>query len=88
MMNKFMVVMNDFVIVDYLMDNSGCIIIYIGGVVCWENWLCVGEVVVMFLCGLMIDQVFIFVFFWSVCGILMLVEDKVMVKWVVVSVSC
>lgn len=87
-MELLIVVINDFVIVDYLFDNSNCIIIYIGGVVCWENCFCVGEVVVIMLCSLMIDQVFIFVLLWSVWGIFMLVEDKVMVKWVIVSVSC
>lgn len=54
-MELLIVVINDFVIVDYLFDNSNCIIIYIGGVVCWENCFCVGEVAVIMLCSLMID---------------------------------
>lgn len=48
-------VINDFVIADYLFDNSNCIIIYIGGVVCRENRFCVGEVVAIMLRSLMID---------------------------------
>ncbi len=41
--NKLTVVTNDFVIADYLMDNSDCTIIHTGGAVCRENRSCVGE---------------------------------------------
>ncbi len=55
-MNKLTVVTNDFVIADYLMDNSDCTIIHTGGAVCRENRSCVGEAAATLLRGLMIDR--------------------------------
>lgn len=61
--------------------------IYLGGILCCENCFCVGDVVVCVLWNLFIDIVFILVFCWGFCGILILDEDKVVVKWVVSEVS-
>ncbi|SUG36881.1 DeoR family transcriptional regulator [Salmonella enterica subsp. arizonae] len=79
-MNKLTVVTNDFVIADYLMDNSGRTIIHTGGAVCRENRSCVGEAAATLLRGLMIDQAFISASSWSVRGISTPAEDKVAVK--------
>ncbi len=53
-------VTNDFVIADYLLDNSNCTIIHTGGAVCRENRSCVGEAAATMLRSLMIDQGFYF----------------------------
>lgn len=84
-MNKLTVVTNDFVIADYLMDNSGRTIIHTGGAVCRENRSCVGEAAATLLRGLMIDQAFISASSWSVRGISTPAEDKVAVKRAVAS---
>lgn len=84
-MNKLTVVTNDFVIADYLMDNSGCTIIHTGGAVCRENRSYVGEAAATLLRGLMIDQAFISASSWSVRGISTPAEDKVAVKRAVAS---
>ena len=42
-MESLTVVTNDFVIADYLLDNSNCTIIHTGGAVCRENRSCVGK---------------------------------------------
>lgn len=84
-MNKLTVVTNDFVIADYLMDNSGRTIIHTGGAVCRENRSCVGEATATLLRGLMIDQAFISASSWSVRGISTPAEDKVAVKRAVAS---
>lgn len=86
-MNKLTVVTNDFVIADYLMDNSNCTIIHTGGAVCRENRSCVGEAAATLLRGLMIDQAFISASSWSVRGISTPAEDKVTVKRAVASAS-
>lgn len=86
-MNKLTVVTNDFVIADYLMDNSDCTIIHTGGAVCRENRSCVGEAAATLLRGLMIDQAFISASSWSVRGISTPAEDKVTVKRAVASAS-
>lgn len=84
-MNKLTVVTNDFVIADYLMDNSGRTIIHTGGAVCREKRSCVGEAAATLLRGLMIDQAFISASSWSVRGISTPAEDKVAVKRAVAS---
>lgn len=84
-MNKLTVVTNDFVIADYLMDNSGRTIIHTGGAVCRENRSCVGEAAATLLRGLMIDQAFISASSWSVRSISTPAEDKVAVKRAVAS---
>lgn len=81
------VVTNDFVIADYLLDNSSCTIIHTGGAVCRENRSCVGESAATMLRGLMIDQAFISASSWSVRGISTPAEDKVTVKRAVASAS-
>ncbi|EGN2451082.1 DeoR/GlpR transcriptional regulator [Salmonella enterica] len=81
------VVTNDFVIADYLLDNSGCTIIHTGGAVCRENRSCVGEAAATMLRGLMIDQAFISASSWSVRGISTPAEDKVTVKRAIASAS-
>ncbi|EAT4591342.1 DeoR/GlpR transcriptional regulator [Salmonella enterica] len=81
------VVTNDFVIADYLLDNSSCTIIHTGGAVCRENRSCVGEAAATMLRGLMIDQAFISASSWSVRGISTPAEDKVSVKRAVASAS-
>ncbi len=85
-MNKLTVVTNDFVIADYLMDNSDCTIIHTGGAVCRENRSCVGEAAATLLRGLMIDQP-LFPPRPSVRGISTPAEDKVTVKRAVASAS-
>lgn len=84
-MNKLTVVTNDFVIADYLMDNSGRTIIHTGGAVCREKRSCVGEAAATLLRGLIIDQAFISASSWSVRGISTPAEDKVAVKRAVAS---
>lgn len=84
-MNKLTVVTNDFVIADYLMDNSGRTIIHTGGAVCREKRSCVGEAAATLLRGLMIDQAFISASSWSVRSISTPAEDKVAVKRAVAS---
>ncbi len=86
-MNKLTVVTNDFVIADYLMDNSDCTIIHTGGAVCRENRSCVGEAAATLLRGLMIDRAFISASSRSVRGISTPAEDKVTVKRAVASAS-
>lgn len=68
-MEPLTVVTNDFVIADYLLDNSNCTIIHTGGAVCRENRSCVGEAAATMLRSLMIDQAFISASSWSVRGI-------------------
>ena len=65
-MESLTVVTNDFVIADYLLDNSNCTIIHTGGAVCRENRSCVGEAAATMLRSLMIDQAFISASSWSV----------------------
>ncbi len=60
-------VTNDFVIADYLLDNSNCTIIHTGGAVCRENRSCVGEAAATMLRSLMIDQA-LFLHRHGVCG--------------------
>lgn len=67
-MEPLTVVTNDFVIADYLLDNSNCTIIHTGGAVCRENRSCVGEAAATMLRSLMIDQAFISASSWSVRG--------------------
>lgn len=81
------VVTNDFVIADFLLDNSDCTIIHTGGAVCRENRSCVGEAAAAMLRGLMIDQAFISASSWSSRGISTPDENKVAVKRAVASAS-
>ena len=78
---------NDFVIANYLLDNSNCTIIHTGGAVCRENRSCVGEAAATMLRSLMIDQAFISASSWSVRGISTPAEDKVTVKRAIASAS-
>ena len=64
-MEPLTVVTNDFVIADYLLDNSNCTIIHTGGAVCRENRSCVGEAAATMLRSLMIDQAFISASSWN-----------------------
>ncbi|STI87920.1 DeoR family transcriptional regulator [Escherichia coli] len=80
-------VTNDFVIANYLLDNSNCTIIHTGGAVCRENRSCVGEAAATMLRSLMIDQAFISASSWSVRGISTPAEDKVTVKRAIASAS-
>ena len=84
-MEPLTVVTNDFVIADYLLDNSNCTIIHTGGAVCRENRSCVGEAAATMLRSLMIDQAFISASSWSVRGISTPAEDKVTVKRAIAS---
>ena len=86
-MESLTVVTNDFVIADYLLDNSNCTIIHTGGAVCRENRSCVGEAAATMLRSLMIDQAFISASSWSVRGISTPAEDKVTVKRAIASAS-
>ena len=86
-MEPLTVVTNDFVIADYLLDNSNCTIIHTGGAVCRENRSCVGEAAATMLSSLMIDQAFISASSWSVRGISTPAEDKVTVKRAIASAS-
>ena len=86
-MEPLTVVTNDFVIADYLLDNSNCTIIHTGGAVCRENRSCVGEAAATMLRSLMIDQAFISASSWSVRGISTPAEDKVTVKRAIASAS-
>ncbi|EFP6947494.1 DeoR/GlpR transcriptional regulator, partial [Shigella flexneri] len=86
-MESLTVVTNDFVIANYLLDNSNCTIIHTGGAVCRENRSCVGEAAATMLCSLMIDQAFISASSWSVRGISTPAEDKVTVKRAIASAS-
>jgi DeoR/GlpR family transcriptional regulator of sugar metabolism len=81
------VVTNDFVIADYLLDNSDCTIIHTGGAVCRENRSCVGEAAATMLRHLTIDQAFISASSWSLRGITTPAEDKVTVKRAVAEAS-
>ncbi|EPW0889684.1 DeoR/GlpR family DNA-binding transcription regulator, partial [Escherichia coli] len=63
-MESLTVVTNDFVIANYLLDNSNCTIIHTGGAVCRENRSCVGEAAATMLRSLMIDQAFISASSW------------------------
>ena len=81
-------VTNDFVIADYLLDNSNCTIIHTGGAVCRENLFPVsGKPLRTMLRSLMIDQAFISASSWSVRGISTPAEDKVTVKRAIASAS-
>ncbi len=86
-MESLTVVTNDFVIANYLLDNSNCTIIHTGGAVCRENRSCVGEAAATMLRSLMIDQAFISASSWSVRGISTPAEDKVTVKRAIASAS-
>ncbi len=86
-MEPLTVVTNDFVIADYLLDNSNCTIIHTGGAVCRENRSCVGEAAATMLRSLMIDQAFISASSWSMRGISTPAEDKVTVKRAIASAS-
>ncbi|MDU7283162.1 MAG: DNA-binding transcriptional repressor YgbI [Escherichia coli] len=78
-MEPLTVVTNDFVIADYLLDNSNCTIIHTGGAVCRENRSCVGEAAATMLRSLMIDQAFISASSWSVRGISTASRQRVLV---------
>lgn len=86
-MDRLTVVTNDFVIADFLLDNSDCTIIHTGGAVCRENRSCVGQAAAAALRNLVIDQAFISTSSWSMRGISTPAEDKVAVKRAVASVS-
>lgn len=86
-MDELTVVTNDFVIADFLLDNSDCTIIHTGGAVCRENRSCVGEAAAAMLRNVMIDQAFISASSWSLRGISTPDENKVVVKRAVASAS-
>ncbi|WP_058913471.1 DNA-binding transcriptional repressor YgbI [Entomohabitans teleogrylli] len=81
------VVTNDFVIANFLLDNSNCTIIHTGGTVCRENRSCVGEAAAQALRHLLIDQAFISASSWSMRGISTPAEDKVAVKRAIAAAS-
>lgn len=74
------IVTNDFMIANYLMDNSHCTLIHTGGRICRENRSCVGEATAQALNNLHIDQAFISASSWNLRGISTPAEDKVVVK--------
>ncbi|MGL4723414.1 MAG: DNA-binding transcriptional repressor YgbI [Scandinavium sp.] len=84
---KLTVVTNDFVIADFLLDNSDCTIIHTGGAVCRENRSCVGEAAAAMIRNLMIDQAFISASSWNLNGISTPAENKVAVKRAVTAAS-
>lgn len=81
------VVTNDFVIADYLLENSQCELIHTGGTVCRENRSCVGEAAAQALRQLFIDLAFISASSWSMRGLSTPSEDKVAVKKAIVDAS-
>lgn len=85
--DRLTVVTNDFMIANFLLDNSCCTLIHTGGTVCRENRSCVGDAAAQALSRLHIDQAFISASSWSLRGISTPMENKVAVKRAIVSAS-
>lgn len=85
--DRLTVVTNDFMIANFLLDNSRCTLIHTGGTVSRENRSCVGEATAQALKQLHIDQAFISASSWNLRGISTPSEDKVVVKRAIAAAS-
>lgn len=86
-LERLTVVTNDFMIANFLLDNSYCTLIHTGGTVRRENRSCVGNAAAQALSRLHIDQAFISASSWSLRGISTPDEDKVAVKRAIAAAS-
>ncbi|TDQ59379.1 DeoR family transcriptional regulator [Mesocricetibacter intestinalis] len=81
------IITNDFVIANFLMVNSACELIHIGGSINKRNRSSVGELAARFLHNFSIDTAFISTSSWNLKGLTTPDENKLPVKKAIVEVS-
>lgn len=87
MRDDLLIVTNDFVIANFLIDNSQCRMIHTGGKLCRDNRSCVGEAAAQTLRGLSLDIAFISASCWGMRGIFTPDEEKIAIKRTVNEIS-
>ncbi|USE36209.1 DeoR/GlpR family DNA-binding transcription regulator [Endozoicomonas sp. SCSIO W0465] len=85
--DDLLVVTNDFMIISFLMNNSGCELYHTGGRVDRKNKSCVGDKAARMLKSINIDLAFVSTSSWDQRGITTPSEDKVLVKQAIVNAA-
>ncbi|KQN54303.1 DeoR family transcriptional regulator [Erwinia sp. E602] len=85
--DDLLIVTNDFVIANFIIDNSQCRMIHTGGTLYRENRSCAGDAAAQTLRGLSVDIAFISASCWSQRGIFTPDEEKIAVKRAACEVS-
>ena len=78
--DDLLIVTNDFVIANFLIENSHCRMVHTGGSLLRDNRSCVGDAAAQALRGLSVDIAFISASCWGSRGIFTPDEEKITVK--------